>query len=307
MGIPIPDTGSVTEDTDVVDGLLSVSGDIDYLVGDDTGEWTVITNDTSLGFGSSFSMDADGNWTFSVDNDDPGIQALDTGETLDFQYIVSSVGGDSTVTITVFGADEPPCFAKGTLIDTPSGQRPIESLRAGDQVITSDAGPVSIRWIGSRRCSQSDPILHASIAPIEISPNSFGPGVPTRTLKVSPLHRILLKGPEAQLLFGEREVLCAAQFLVNGASILQSSATDVEYFHILLDQHHVIRADGCESETLYPGKQGLAGFGDKEREQIFSMFPNLRASPEAYGSAARLVLKAYETRLLSVPENTIAA
>ena len=299
MGIPVPDTGSVTEDTDVVGGLLTATGDIDYLLGDDTGDWTVVSDDTSLGFGSSFSMDADGNWVFSVDNDDPGIQGLNTGESLDFQYTVSSANGDSTVTITVFGVDEPPCFARGTLIDTPTGRRAIETLRAGDEILSVDAGPVAIRWIGSRIASSMTGLAAEKLAPIEIQPGAFGPGVPERTLRVSPLHRILWKGPEAELLFGAREVLCSAKSLVNGTSIRQTCETEVEYFHILLDEHHVIFAEGCEAETLYPGPQGLEGFGDTEREEIFSIFPDLRTSADSFGKAARLILKDFEVGLLT--------
>lgn len=299
MGIPIPDTGSVTEDTDVVGGLLSTSGDIDYFLGDDTGEWTVVTDDTSLGFGSSFSMDADGNWDFSVDNEDPAIQALDAGDSMDFQYTVSSANGDSTVTITVFGADEPPCFVRGTRIDTPGGPRRIETLRAGDEVLTADSGPVQIRWIGSKRVRDGIGLDTSKLQPIEILPNAFGPGVPARKLLVSPMHRILWRGPEAQLLLGEREVLCAAKTLLNGRTILQSQTTEVEYFHLLFDQHHIVTAEGCESESLYPGQQGLFRFGDEEKEEIFSLFPELRTLPGSYGPSARLIARKFEAELIS--------
>ena len=298
MGVPIPDTGSVTEDTDVVGGLLSTSGDIDYLFGDDTGDWTAITNDTGLGYGSSFSMDADGNWDFSVDNDDPGIQALDTGDTLEFQYSVSSVNGDSTVTITVFGVDEPPCFMRGTLIDTPAGPRLVETLRMGDEVLAADHGPVPIQWIGSRQVASADSLAPEKLAPIEIKPGALAPGVPSRTLMVSPMHRILCSGSTTELLFGEREVLCAAKMLVDGCNILQSQKSNVEYFHILLADHHVITAEGCKSESLYPGRQGLYRFGAQEQEEIFALFPELRSMPESYGPSARPILKKFEAQIL---------
>jgi len=299
MGIPVPDTGSVTEDTDVVGGLLITNGDIDYLIGDDTGDWTAITNDTSLGFGSSFSMDDDGVWNFSVDNDDPGIQELNTGESLEFQYDVVSANGNSTVTITVFGLDEPPCFARGTLIDTPAGPRPIETLRMGDEILTTDGGPVKIQWIGSKQTSIAEFPEREKYASIEIQPGAFGPGVPSRLLIVSPEHRIVLHGPETQLLFGESEVLCAAKSLVNGSTIIQGQQEDVEYFHFLLEKHSVITAEGCKSESLYPGRQGLYRFDAAEQEEIFSLFPELHCLPESYGQSARHILRNFEAKLLS--------
>ena len=257
-------------------------------------------------------MDADGNWDFSVDNDDPGIQALDSGESLEFQYTVSSVNGDSTVTITVFGVDEPPCFVRGTRIATPTGARRIETLRAGDEVLTVDAGPVKIRWIGSKRVTEGSGLDIEKLKPVEILPNAFGPGVPIRKLMVSPMHRILWRGPEAQLLLGEREVLCAAKALVNSHTVFRSQITDVEYFHILFDDHHIISADGCETESLYPGPQGLYRFGEEEKEEIFSLFPDLRSLPTSYGPSARLITKNFEAELLhrnkveyiSVPEHS---
>ncbi|MEQ3711143.1 MAG: Hint domain-containing protein [Tateyamaria sp.] len=298
MGVPIPDTGSVTEDTDVVGGLLTTSGDINYFLGDDTGDWTVVSNDTSLGFGSSFSMDEDGNWDFFVDNDDPDIQALNSGESLDFEYAVSSVNGNSTVTITVFGVDEPPCFVRGTLIDTPAGPRPIEDLCAGDEVLTTDYGPTRISWIGSKRTGDGESALRRALAPITILPDALGPGVPSRPLTVSPLHRVLWRGPQAQLLFGEREVLCAAQTLVNDITVVQAQAIQVEYFHIMLEEHSLILAEGCESESLFPGREGLYRFGETAQEEIFELFPDLRSCPASYGQAARRILKSYECKAL---------
>ncbi|MEE4187556.1 MAG: Hint domain-containing protein, partial [Roseobacter sp.] len=44
-----------------------------------------------------------------------------------------------------------PCLTRGTLIRTPSGDVPIESLNVGDLVCTMHHGAQQIRWIGSRR------------------------------------------------------------------------------------------------------------------------------------------------------------
>lgn len=43
------------------------------------------------------------------------------------------------------------CFAAGTLIATPGGDRPVEGLLPGDSVTTLDHGPQPLRWIGARR------------------------------------------------------------------------------------------------------------------------------------------------------------
>lgn len=46
--------------------------------------------------------------------------------------------------------NSPVCFAAGTLIDTPQGAKPIETLRIGDEVLTKDSGAQKIVWIGTQ-------------------------------------------------------------------------------------------------------------------------------------------------------------
>lgn len=289
--IPVPDTGDVYEN-----GPYAASGDIDYLAGNDTGDWTPVTNDTSGGYGSTFNMDANGAWTFSVNPSDPDLIALVDGETVDIVFNVISTGGSSTVTITVHGFG-PPCFVRGTWIDTPSGPRRIEDLKIGDEVITADQGAVKIKWVGAKKLSSDECADFDDLSPIHVAKDAFGPGVPAQPLMVSPLHRMLLRGPQTQLLFGESEVFCSAKLLLNGETVTQVQTDDVEYFHILFDEHQVITANGCDAESLYPGTIGLNRFDIEAREEIFTIFPELRSLPDSYGPAARRILKRHEAEV----------
>ena len=296
MGFPIPDSGAVTEDTGVVGGQLITSGDIDYLLGDDTGQWTAET--LTGAYGSQLVIDADGNWVYTANNADPNIQALNTGETLTEVFTVTSANGTSTITITINGLDEPPCFTKGTLIDTPHGPRAVESLRAGDLVLTRDNGPRKISWIGAREISAAGFAAFDRLRPICIQRDSFAPGVPDRDLLVSPMHRLLVRDPLAGLLFGQEEILCAAKLLVNGKTIYPCSVRSVTYFHMLFDTHEVVSAHNLPSESFYPGQVGLSAFEAEAREEVFRLFPDLRSLPESYGKAARYILRGYEGKLL---------
>ena len=83
-----------------------------------------------------------------------------------------------------------PCFTRGTLIKTDQGERPIEELAAGDMVLTMDHGYQPIRWIGSsKRAATGD------LAPILIRKGALGND---RDLRVSPQHRMLLQGWQAE-------------------------------------------------------------------------------------------------------------
>lgn len=297
MGFPIPDSGAVTEDTNVTGGLLTTSGDINYLFGNDAGQWTPEVL-TGL-YGSQLVIDSDGNWTYSADNANPNIQALNSGETLTEVFTVTSANGSSTITITINGLDEPPCFVAGTLIDTPHGARPIEELRAGDMVLTRDHGPQPLRWIGARHICERTDENYEKLRPIRVLKDSFGPGIPARDLLVSPMHRLLVRDPLAALLFGQEEILCAAKLLINGRNIYRDTARQTTYYHMLFDDHQVVGSNGLPSESFYPGRIGLSAFEAQSREEVFSLFPELRAMPETYGKTARYTLRAYEAKLLA--------
>ncbi|SFL22021.1 Hint domain-containing protein [Shimia haliotis] len=296
MGIPVPDTGSVTEDSGVVGGFLSTSGDVDYWFGNDTGAWTAET--IAGAYGGALVIDDDGVWTYTALNDHPAIAALNDGETLTEVFTVTSAGGTTTITITINGTTDPPCFVAGTLIDTPSGPRAVETLQIGDLVLTRDAGPQRIRWVGQStvdtRCGDTPDALR----PIRIRAHSLGQGVPDRDLLISPLHRILLTGSQAALMFGASEVLCAARHLVNGTHITQAPAGLVRYVHLFFDCHQIVTGNGLQSESFFPGKVGLDRFEEHTREELFQLFPELRTLPESYGQPARRILRGYEGRLM---------
>jgi len=296
MGIPIPDTGEVTEDVGVVGGFISTSGDVNIFLVDDTGQWTAET--LTGAYGSTLVIDEDGVWTYVATSDHPAIDALNDGETLTEVFTVTSNFGTTTITITINGTTDPPCFAAGTLIDTPFGPRAVETLQAGDLVLTNDQGVQAVRWVGGSDILIRDAETAQKFQPIRVRAGAFGPGVPERDLLLSPMHRLVISHPDVPLLFGEAEVLCSAQSLVNGFSILQEPVDRVTYVHLLFDEHQVVSSSGCASESFYPGTVGLDGLDEGQRAELFTLFPDLSNLPQSYGPAARMVLKGYEARLL---------
>ncbi|MEP3845999.1 MAG: Hint domain-containing protein [Paracoccaceae bacterium] len=183
------------------------------------------------------------------------------------------------------------CFAKGTLIETASGEKAVETLSAGDLVRTLDHGVQPIRWIGSVR----RPAL-GKLAPIKICKGALGN---RRELMVSPQHRMLLTGWRAELFFGECEVLATAKSLINDRDIFRVEGGFIEYFHILFDTHEIIFSEGTPSESFHPGAMGARALSQDACDEILTLFPHLGTQDfAAYGASARTSLKFKEAALL---------
>ena len=84
-----------------------------------------------------------------------------------------------------------------------------------------------------------------SVLPVCFKAGALGDNVPARELWVSPNHAMYFQGDHPS------GVLIEAKDLVNGVSIVQAHSVEkVEYFHIELDSHDVIIAEGALSESF---------------------------------------------------------
>ena len=170
----------------------------------------------------------------------------------------------------------PPCFTRGTLIRTPDGNRPIETLARGDLVETADHGAQPVALVMSTILTEAELACQPSLRPIRIRAGALGLGQPVRDLLVSPQHRILVRSRFAMRMFSASEILVAAKQLlsIDGIEIDQTPQA-VEYFHILFAHHEVIIANGAQAESLYTGPKGLKGVGTAVLEEIYALFPSL--------------------------------
>ena len=136
-------------------------------------------------------------------------------------------------------ADIAPCYCDGTLILTDRGERRVETLAIGDCVITADGVARPIRWIG-RRSYAGHFARGTHVLPICFKAGALDVNRPRRDLWVSPHHAMFLDG-----------VLIEGIDLVNGASIIQAERVErVDYFHVELDSHDIIVAEGALSESF---------------------------------------------------------
>ncbi|MFZ5779133.1 MAG: Hint domain-containing protein [Pseudomonadota bacterium] len=136
------------------------------------------------------------------------------------------------------------CFLTGTLIATPLGDRRIEELKAGDTVRTEFGGVCRITAIASHRYSREGIAApwDDKAKPVRIMRSAIADNVPSQDLYLTRDHAVFVDG-----------VLVPAINLVNGTTIVIDDAEDaeiLEYFHIELDHHDVIEANGAKCETL---------------------------------------------------------
>jgi hypothetical protein len=142
--------------------------------------------------------------------------------------------------LAVVSADFTVCFLAGTAIACPDGERLIEDLAVGDLVVTADGTQRRVRFVGRQTFTTlfADPLR---TRPVCIRAGALGEGLPRRDLCLSPDHAILVDG-----------VLVQAGALVDGIAITRMSGLPERftYFHIELDDHALIFAEGLPAETF---------------------------------------------------------
>ncbi len=191
------------------------------------------------------------------------------------------------------------CFTTGALVLTPAGPVPIETLSAGDQVVTRDRGTQVIQWASASDFTSQQLGLRPHLAPVLIKRGAIAPGSPARDMIVSPNHRMLINSWRAEMLFGVKEVLVTASALLNDTTVTRlGPETPVTYRHILFDRHEIITVDGASTESFQPSVPVIDSLQAQVRDELFEIFPDLRAAPDQMGQTARPVLRASEARLL---------
>ncbi len=136
------------------------------------------------------------------------------------------------------------CFAEGTRLLTPSGEIPVRELRVGDLVTTCSGRITCIRWLGHRRIDCRRAPRPLDIFPVRIEAGAFGPGMPLRDLWLSPDHAVFVTDGT-----NGSGVLVPIRYLINGKTVAQVSVDDVTYWHVELDKHDIVLADGMPAET----------------------------------------------------------
>lgn len=183
------------------------------------------------------------------------------------------------------------CFASGAKIQTAAGDKPVQDLQVGELVMTKDNGLQPIRWIGSRKVTGQ-----GAFAPIVFDAGAIGN---TRELRLSRQHRVYVEHAMAELYFGSLGILMPACSLVNGINIREQEVGEVEYFHILFDQHELVKSEGTWTESFFLSAETMSRQEQAVQDEILALFLELANRASAYSETARTCLKAWEGEMLS--------
>ncbi|MCT4559382.1 MAG: Hint domain-containing protein [Pelagimonas sp.] len=272
--------GAETATADVTVGGLTSSGsrvdaEISYLIRDNVTaeEFVVVEFDVEQGA-------AAGDYTLSE-------QPLVNGRS--YTVITYNSNPDATVGAPAFRYNEYVCFAPGTVIETPTGNRKIETLHPGDLVHTLGSGPQPLIWIGKRHLRFNSDRQNTQ-KPITIRAHAFGQKLPKRDLTLSPQHRLLLATPQG-------EVLAPVKGLLAHDRLRQlMGKKSITYISLMTPAHEVIFANGLAVESFWPGRQALMHLSNLDRLRMIAMFPGVTQSPNlGYGPPARPLLPAADT------------
>lgn len=187
----------------------------------------------------------------------------------------------------------------GTRIETPEGPRAVEDLRAGDLVLTRDAGPQPLLWVAQVRAGAARLIAEPEMRPLRIARGALGAGWPADDMVVAPGHRLLIDGRAARDLFNDDAVLVAARDLrgTRGVRVAQD-LPGARYVHLLCAQHQLLRAEGAWIESFHPLSAGPLALSPEVRMALLRALPGIADNPGAYGDCARRCLTPGEAAIL---------
>ena len=181
-----------------------------------------------------------------------------TAGTIDLVNAGGTIVGDVLYGGTVVGATlaagivgAAPCFAAGTRIATTRGPVAVEQLGLGAAVRLARGGTAPVLWLGHRTVDCSRHPRPRDVMPVRVMADAFGSGQPSGELLLSPDHAVFIDG-----------VLIPVRYLLNGATVVQEAVVRVTYWHVELDHHDVLLAEGLACESyLDTGNRGAFANG----------------------------------------------
>ena len=186
----------------------------------------------SGGGGGGYTGGAGGDTSGSGKGGTSFVSTLRNGSVVTAQSSDAANSGNGSVTISEV------CFVTGTRIRTERGEVAVEHLAVGDRALTASGEARAIRWIGHRLTDCDAHPEPRKAWPVRVAAGTFGAGLPYADLWLSPAHALCLDGS-----------LVPVRGLIDGDRIAQVERAEVTYWHVELDDHDVLLANGLPAES----------------------------------------------------------
>ena len=244
----------------------------------------VIPSSTPL-FAGGVSPSGTTPFALTPDNNGGALAVLQSGQDTKYYGVL-----DSNVYAATF---DPPCYRTGTRILTHRGEVVVEDLRVGDLAVTASGGLRPVVWLGHRALDcrrHRDP---CAVWPVRVAAGAFGDAQPSRDLWLSPGHCVAVDG-----------VLIPVRFLANGHTIAEVETATVEYWHVELDEHDILLAEGLPAESYLDcgNRNGFANGGAfieahpdfEPKDWRETCLPLVKGGLEVAKAKARLLARVFE-------------
>ena len=129
-----------------------------------------------------------------------------------------------------------------------------------------------VQWIGRYPIKKSDPTKSwvKDALPVRIARSALAPNVPHADLFVTAHHSVLVDG-----------ALVPVEMLINGTTITryEPESDELEFFHVKLESHDVVYAEGAPAETLTNADKSFVNFADYLRRYGAAATDDGRCAP----------------------------
>lgn len=163
------------------------------------------------------------------------------------------------------------CYLAGTMILTPDGEVAVETLKAGDIVMTADHGPQVLVWTAQSEVTPDYIRADDSRRPIRIAAGALGPDQPRREVLVSPQHRVVMDCGGIECMISARHL---AKIGMPGVTV----AVDLDSFtlvHIACREHEILWAEGARMESFFTGPEAVKALAVEDHVALCDAFPEL--------------------------------
>ena len=159
--------------------------------------------------------------------------------------------------VYAYNTSTPACIAAGAQVETDTGLCPVERLMPQQVVHLAGGKKAKVDLV---LISELPPNAPEHQWPVTISAGALGQNAPTNDITVSPQHRVRLPG---------RTDLIPARALLGLTGVgAAQNITSLTYVHVVLAHHAILKLDGIECESFWPGPLALAALPPKAAARV---------------------------------------